>query len=140
MKAVSIHQPWAHAILHLGKDVENRTWRTNHRGPLLVHASKSLASYARQDRKHWRRAYGVELPEVKTMTFGAIIGVVDVVGCVELCEPDLLDDAKKSVWAEAEGFGWILENPRAFPEPVTFRGAQLIFEVPDNLIPQEFRS
>ncbi len=29
MKALSIRQPWAWAILHAGKDVENRSWRPN---------------------------------------------------------------------------------------------------------------
>lgn len=40
MKALSIRQPWAFAIVHLGKDVENRTWRTDYRGPIAIHASK----------------------------------------------------------------------------------------------------
>lgn len=38
IKALTIRQPWAHAIFHLGKDVENRSWRTRYRGPLLIHA------------------------------------------------------------------------------------------------------
>ena len=29
MKALSIRQPWAWAILHAGKDIENRDWRTD---------------------------------------------------------------------------------------------------------------
>ena len=29
MKALSIRPPWAWAILHAAKDVENRTWKTN---------------------------------------------------------------------------------------------------------------
>lgn len=43
MKALSIRQPWAHAILHLGKRVENRDWAgCSYRGPVLLHAAKSL--------------------------------------------------------------------------------------------------
>lgn len=40
-KALSIRQPWAHAICHLGKRVENRAWKhpPSYRGPLLIHAS-----------------------------------------------------------------------------------------------------
>ena len=33
MKALSVKQPWAWAIFH-GKDVENRDWPTNVRGPV----------------------------------------------------------------------------------------------------------
>jgi len=39
MKAISLQQPWAWAILHAGKDVENRRWNTRYRGPIAIHAS-----------------------------------------------------------------------------------------------------
>ncbi len=42
MKTLSIQQPWAWAILHAGKTVENRTWATTYRGPLLIHAGKKI--------------------------------------------------------------------------------------------------
>lgn len=38
MKALSIQQPWAWAILHCGKDIENRKWNTKFRGEFLIHA------------------------------------------------------------------------------------------------------
>jgi hypothetical protein len=46
--ALSIRQPWAHAVLHLGKDVENRDWRypPTHRGTVIVHAGLSRESRA----------------------------------------------------------------------------------------------
>lgn len=40
MKALSIQQPYAFAITHGWKPVENRTWRTNFRGPFLIHTGK----------------------------------------------------------------------------------------------------
>src|ERR1700690_1312991 len=39
MRALSIKQPWVWAILNAGKDVENRTWTSKHRGWLALHAS-----------------------------------------------------------------------------------------------------
>ena len=33
MKCLSIRQPWAWAIIHAGKDIENRCWPTSYRGP-----------------------------------------------------------------------------------------------------------
>lgn len=46
MKALSVRQPWAWAILHAGKPIENRSRKDGkmpaicrHRGPLLIHAS-----------------------------------------------------------------------------------------------------
>ena len=43
MKAISIRQPWAWLILNARKDVESRDWiyPCRHRGPLLIHASKT---------------------------------------------------------------------------------------------------
>ena len=46
MKALSIRQPWAAAIVQLGKNIENRTWATRFRGPILIHAAKTIS---RQD-------------------------------------------------------------------------------------------
>ena len=139
MMCLSIHQPWAHAILHLQKRVENRTWATRHRGPLLVHASKSLASFDRQNPTHWRRVLGVPLPERDGLAFGALVGVVDVVGCVKVGPGGDLGGFGASVWAEEGGYAWVLENPRAFATAIPYRGAQGLFSVPDSLIPEEFR-
>lgn len=42
MKAISIRQPWAHLIIHGGKEIENRSWNTKYRGPILIHAAKGM--------------------------------------------------------------------------------------------------
>lgn len=103
IKALTVRQPWAHAIVHLGKDVENRSWRTHYRGPLLIHAA------ARQERN------GRELlsecinktPSERAMgglPTGCIIGLVDLVDCVR---------NSKSKWAFARNWHWLLRAPRA---------------------------
>ena len=87
MKAVSIHQPWAWAILHAAperKNIENRSWATRHRGPLLVHAALSLKSLDAQRAAHWRTVFGVELPRREALVFGALLGTVDVIDCVQV--------------------------------------------------------
>ncbi|MFL6864136.1 MAG: hypothetical protein ACJ8DZ_14170 [Allosphingosinicella sp.] len=43
LPALSIRQPWAHAILHLGKDIENRGRCHRHRGLTLIHASAGMS-------------------------------------------------------------------------------------------------
>ena len=57
--ALSVWQPWAYLLVTGVKDVENRTWRTNHRSRLWIHASQ------RFDQEAYRalRAAGVDLPE-----------------------------------------------------------------------------
>ena len=126
MKALSIHQPWAWAILHEGKNVENRGWFTRYRGPLLIHASKTRASYDREALRDWESIYGVKLPEWDKLTTGALLGVVKVVDCLPIGE------VNPSPWAEGP-VCWVLSEPRAFLKPVDYRGAQGLFEVEEEL-------
>ena len=46
MKALSLTQPWADAILEQGKRIENREkWTAcKYRGPVLLHAAKGLGT------------------------------------------------------------------------------------------------
>lgn len=136
MKALSIAQPWPWVILHCGKLLENRPWRTHYRGPLLVHAGKSKAWYA-DAVEVWADA-PPELPALPPLPAwadlakGAIVGVVDLIDCVHA------DDYRgDSLWAGDEWL-WVLANPRALAAPVPFRGALSLFEVPDALIPAAF--
>lgn len=63
MKALSLTQPWAHAVVHLGKRVENRDWRgCSFRGPFLIHASKSVGTIADFDETIGTILDDVELP------------------------------------------------------------------------------
>ncbi|MCB2188832.1 MAG: ASCH domain-containing protein [Deltaproteobacteria bacterium] len=43
MKCLSIRQPWASLIVAGMKDVENRSWATKYRGPVLIHAAATVA-------------------------------------------------------------------------------------------------
>src|SRR5438876_81719 len=67
VKAISIQQPWAWAIVHAGKDIENRTWTTTHRGELAIHATRLQEGY--------QLPRGVEAPPADDMALGAVIGV-----------------------------------------------------------------
>lgn len=51
MKALSITQPWVSAILHWQKRIENRVrWQgCSYRGPILLHAAKSVGTIAEFD-------------------------------------------------------------------------------------------
>jgi hypothetical protein len=115
-KAISVRQPWAHAILHLRKDVENRPWRTHYRGPILIHAGLGI------DRDDDARALKVDpliLPR------GQIVGSVEVVDCV---------DDSPSRWAIDGQWHWILRNPRYLKTPIPFKGKLGFMRVPATLL------
>ena len=132
MKALSIHQPWAWAILHSGKTVENRTWPTRYHGPLLIHASKTRSSYDREAQLDWEKLYGVALPPWEELVIGALLGVVELVDCLPASRVD------QSPWVEGPAC-WVLRNPLAFTKPISLRGMQGLFDVIDEVIPSEFR-
>jgi hypothetical protein len=100
MRALSIKQPWAELILRGDKDVENRSWRTHHRGPLLIHASRTV------DREAMRHHGLGSLPT------GGLVGLVDVIDCTK---------QRSSQWHLEGCFGWYLQRPvrleRLLPMP-----------------------
>jgi hypothetical protein len=51
MKIISIRQPWASLIVSGLKDVENGTWPTRYRGPVLIHASQRADDVTSDDVK-----------------------------------------------------------------------------------------
>lgn len=126
MKALSIQQPWALFIVRGLKPVENRTWSTNVRGRILIHAGRKFDfdGYIWL-KNNWHRcglpgAVGdiCDLPK-SNFPCGGIVGAADLVDCVERHE---------SPWFNGP-FGFVLANAEELPlRPL--RGALQFFEVP----------
>lgn len=60
LRAITVKQPWAWAIAHGGKTVENRSKVTSYRGLLLIHAGKAWSGRGAVDervRLAWRQKY-----------------------------------------------------------------------------------
>lgn len=128
MKALSIRQPWAWAILHAGKRVENRGWHCRYRGPIFIHAAKGCTRDEYADCFFFMRGVarqrpfpgGLVLPPLADLPRGGIVGRAEIVDCVEDS-----DDP----WFVGR-FGIVLANV----EPLPFRplkGALGLFEVPE---------
>lgn len=118
MKALSIRQPWAWLIVNGHKDIENRSWLTHYRGPLLVHASKGMTRDEYIIAGTIAHQNGVKIPPFEELKRGGIVGRVDVVDCV---------DQDPSPWFFGE-FGFVLKNAKPLPfQPLT--GKLGFFEV-----------
>lgn len=76
MKALSIRQPWAWLIIHGGKNVENRTWHTKHRGRFAIHASQGLTRLEYHAARDFALERGVEVPAFADLQRGGIVGTV----------------------------------------------------------------
>jgi hypothetical protein len=110
--ALSVRRPWAWAIVSGYKDVENRSWPTDYRGTLLIHAGQ------RVDRAGLDRLdlLGHAYPE--DLTVGALVGTVEVVDCI----PD-----SDSEWAEPGAWHWVLSRPTEFKTPIACLGRLKLF-------------
>jgi len=86
------------------KDIENRSWRTKHRGPLAIHASKNQSLTTPQSLLVIEKKYRVRLS--RKFEFGGVVGIVDIVDCVK---------THPSKWKFRGKWGWVLKNPRRLP-------------------------
>ena len=115
LRALSIRQPWAYAILHLGKDVENRPWRTRYWGPILIHSSLTVE-------KDEARKLKLDADQLVT---GAIVGSVEIIDCI---------DNSRSKFAIPGQWHWILKSPRYLKTPIPFKGKLGFIPVPQKLL------
>lgn len=74
MKVISIKQPYASLIAYGYKEYEFRTWKTNYRGKIYIHASKSVDKIAMEKYKELNIDF-------KT---GCIIACADLTDCIEI--------------------------------------------------------
>lgn len=116
LPALSVRQPWAWLIVNGFKDIENRSRRTHHRGPLLIHAGLSPSDYNPATAEWIRQKCGINIPT--ELDFGAVVGLVDVVDCVS---------SHPSRWFQKGGFGYVLANARRLP-PLACRGQLGVFK------------
>ena len=90
--ALSVRQPWAWAIIHGGKDVENRTAAAIRKGNMkpgriCIHASKTMTQgeYNTAAMNIWLFTDAIA-PPPDELIYGGIIGTVTVTGIVKESE------------------------------------------------------
>ncbi|MFK4760316.1 hypothetical protein ACI3KS_05210 [Microbacterium sp. ZW T5_45] len=146
MRILTVRQPWAWAIIHGGKDVENRVRNIagDYRGPVLIHAAQQvdLAAFSGQSAPLTAAATAFNASNTDVLKSGPwhshrgeIIGVVDLVdvhhgpehggGCHKLNSPLPVTPTYDlcSPWGEAGAHHMVLADPRALDQPIPYRGA-----------------
>jgi hypothetical protein len=121
VRALTVRQPWAAAISHGPKRIENRSRPipAKHLGTtILIHAGQAEdvnalpAHMIRDWPRHW----------------GSIIAVADLVSCHQdtgCCRP----------WGFPDTWHWQLDNVRAVPHPIRgVRGQLGLWTVPDDVL------
>lgn len=126
MKALVVRQPWAWAIMEGHKSVENRSWRTTYRGPLVIVAGGSRASLNRGTA--FCESLGIFVP--KDLPRSCILGVVTL---IDIFETSVVNDSF------AEGpWCWMLGNPVRLEYSVPYRKGRLgLFDLPSEVLKTE---
>jgi hypothetical protein len=139
MKALSLKQPWAWAVLHAGKNIENRRWQSDYRGPFWVAASAQVTRGYFDEAKAIieRLAPGAHVPPLDELPRGCIIGrarLVDVIhpGGASGHHPWRPGSHKlhPARWHFLDQYGFVIEEERALDKPVECKGLQRWWTVP----------
>ena len=132
MKVISIKEPFATLITNGIKRIETRSWKTNYRGELFIHASgKSLA------KEFLTNDFVVDWIKDMNMNYGNIIGKCNLVDCVYMDEK-FLEFIKQNPTEYNLGeyklgrYAWILENIEPI-NPIPAKGQLNIWNYDGNM-------
>lgn len=144
-RALTLKQPWASAVMLLGKNVENRPTRCPaaligkriaiHAGLGMDYSAlERLANFKRDPR--WRQV-------APRLPCGVLLGSVQLVGCISQaadgtvagnaapCDWECMLEALKSQWRQPEArWQWVLREAVLLDEPMPCRGQQGLWRVP----------
>lgn len=121
VRILTVKQPWATALISGGKDVENRSWATNYRGWVLIHAGKSIDASV-------PARYGLgDAQAAMALPRGCVIGAVNITAVIRTW---------RSRWAEPGCWHWYHESESAIElaDPVPWRGIQGLKRAPVELL------
>lgn len=125
MKALTLIQPWAWAVAHARKNIENRTWPPP-KGiigqRIAIHAGKKLDKAVVA---HWGRFAGLIPVDVPTeFVAGAVVAVATVGGTFYDRR-----EVPANPWFSGP-IGWHLACVKALQTPIPCRGAQGLWTLP----------
>lgn len=145
MKAITILQPFATLIALSEKTFETRSWKTDCRGDLLIHAGKGKQYLCLCDQEPFKRILAENDYDKYNLPRGAIIAKVNLKGCIKVNKEVLDPYSKEMIGAELENqikikgnelefgnygkgrYAWQLDNVEIFKEPIPVKGQQRLW-------------
>lgn len=117
MKVLTIKEPWATLIIEGYKLYEFRTWKTNYRGKILIHAGLN----SERDNVEKFKKYHLNLSK------GEIIGEAELVDCI-LVDKEFNQKLLKmdsTVYGQSTHemkYAWKLENIKKYYRKISVKG------------------
>jgi hypothetical protein len=126
VKAITLHQPWAYLVGRY-KWFETRSWLTNYRGKIAIHAAKK-----QHDTEEWCSLLQDLLPPVEELIFGAVVAIADLTDCILMTE-ELINqqpqiELRCGNWKPGR-YAWKLKNIQILPEPIPAKGKQGLWNI-----------
>jgi len=133
-KALSIRQPWASMIAAELKTIETRTWHTDYRGPIWIHAARRPDPIIRTLNPRILTPLAASAARIgwsEVFPTQAIIARADIIDCRRLSAAD-----RPAACCDCDDlWGLVLADVRALPRPVPIAGALSFWQVPASLLP-----
>lgn len=139
MKAITIKQPWATLIALGEKKFETRSWQTKHRGPIAIHASKSIDKDACDD--VWIKGVLAErgITSYKELPTGVVLAKAELTEChkvtLNFCDDvavttgPTIDGLEMKFGDYTEGrYAWEMANIKELSEPIQAKGQLSLWE------------
>ena len=123
MKALSLTQPYAELMKQGIKTIDTRSWKTDYRGPVYIHASATvIPKTSRENADLMRLAPG------KDLDYGCIICSCELVDCIKMTE-EYIDEIRiyhykeylSGVYAPGR-YAWIFKNIQILDQPIPVKG------------------
>jgi len=135
--ALSLRQPWAWMVVHGGKTLENRKWRTHRRGAFIVHAAKGMTRAEYDDAVAFASVADprVVVPAFADLVRGGFMGRACIVDVIPPCfvpgaPLTLFSKVCTHRWHMPEQFAFVLEDAAPLPF-VPWKGELQFFNVPE---------
>ena len=141
MRALTVRQPWAWAIMRGQKGIENRTRNIvgSYRGDIAITSALTFDPNSSQRFYKYAKSIGGSMP------MGVVLGVVHLSDvhrsfggrCVEPVTFETLFHFCSN-WAEPMDDGWHIElhSPRPLKTPIPVRGRLGLWTLPDDIAAQ----
>lgn len=138
MKALTIKQPWASLIALGEKKFETRGWKTDHKGPIAIHAGKTINKEAYEDFAPILKKHG--LTSADNLITGKIIAIANLVECHKVISEDQVDDIAITTGPQISGleywlgdfsanrYAWELNAVKHLPKPIPAKGQLSLWE------------
>lgn len=124
MKVLSLTEPYATLIRDKKKLVETRSWKTNYRGELYIHASSTKISKESRENKEL-----MSLIDGNNLNYGKIIVKCELVDCIYMTEDYVLNMKNNNYQEyicgiyEVGRYAWILDNIEVLEKPIEAKGS-----------------